>query len=214
MKILSTFFLLISFISLNCNATAQIPDAIAIKDIQYRLNTNPLDKYLAEIRWERPEYASISSANWRGYLASWKIDAGNMLLIDVTIEIYNEAEERHETKSILYELFPDSNSIKARWYSGALIIPHGEMTNYVHMGYGSSYESYIVIRIKDGVVVDYQDFAGSEFEKYKEKKFQAFKETLDFQKQLNELTTGEYDWSEEEALNFMQSFHAEYYLSL
>ncbi|EHR39369.1 hypothetical protein [Alishewanella jeotgali] len=214
MKAIIFVFLLTLFTSFNCSSTAQIPDYITIDDKEYRLHTNPLDKHLITIKWEMPENLSTSSANWRGYVASWKIDAGLMFLTDVTISIYHKDEKRRESKSIFHEIFPGRDSINAVWYSGSLVIPHGEMTHYVHMGYGSSYEYYIVIRISEGVVTDYQDFTAAEFDKYKEAKFQTFKETQEFQKQLEELTSGEYNWSEEDALFFLQNFHAEYYLSL
>jgi hypothetical protein len=207
--------ILISVISFGCFATAQIADAIEINDVKYRLNTNPLEKYLAEIKWEKPENASISSANWRGYLAAWKVEAGNLLLTDMTISVSSETEEYgYDNVSILKSVFPNKNEILAAWYSGALIVPYGEITNYVHMGYGSSYENYIVLRIKNGVVIEHLDFAASEFEKYKHRKFQTFKETKKFQDELKNLMGGKYNWTEEQALSFMQSFYAEYYLSL
>ena len=88
------------------------------------------------------------------------------------------------------------------------------MTNYVHMGYGSGYENYIVLRVNNGVVIEHLDLTSSEFETYKHRKFQTFRETEKFQEELKNLMGGEYNWSEDEALDFMQSFHAEYYLSL
>jgi hypothetical protein len=207
--------LLFSVISFGCFATAQIPDSIEINDVKYRLNTNPLEKYLTVIKWEKPENASVSSANWRGYLALWKIEAGNILLKDVTIRLSRKsAEDPRKTVSILNTLFPNKKEITASWYSGALIVPYGEMTNYVHMGYGSSYENYIVLRIKKGVVIEHLDLVAAEFETYKHRKFQTFKETKKFQEELENLMNGEYNWTEEQALDFMQSFHAEYYLSL
>ncbi|MBA6231991.1 MULTISPECIES: hypothetical protein [unclassified Colwellia] len=207
--------LLFSVISFGCLATAQIPDAIEISDVKYSLNTNPLEKYLTEVKWEKPENASISSANWRGYLAVWKVEAGNLLLTDMTISVPSETEKhRYDNVSILKSVFPNQKEILAAWYSGALIVPYGEMTNYVHMGYGSSYESYIVLRINNGVVIEHLVMVAAEFEKYKHRKFQTFKETKKFQDDLKNLMGGEYNWTEEQALSFMQSFHAEYYLSL
>ena len=215
MKFNIVVFLLLSFISFGCFATAQAPDAIEINDVKYRLNTNPLKKYLIKINWEIPERASISSANWRGYLASWKIKAGNLLLNDMTISVRSKTEEHsYDDVSILESIFPNKKEIIADWYSGALIVPRGKMTNYVHMGYGSSYEKYTVLRISQGVVKEHLDLVAAEFETYKKRKFQTFKETEKFQNELKNLTGGEYNWSEDEALDFMQSFYAEYYLSL
>ncbi|ESP91464.1 hypothetical protein PL2TA16_00263 [Pseudoalteromonas luteoviolacea 2ta16] len=82
------------------------------------------------------------------------------------------------------------------------------------MGYGSSYEEYIVIRVNKGTVVEFLNLSGEEFAKYKARKFQAFKGTSEFQQKLKNLIEEEHRWSEEDALYFMESFYAEYYLSL
>ena len=82
------------------------------------------------------------------------------------------------------------------------------------MGYGSIYENYIILLINNGVVIEHLDFPATEFETYKHRKFQEFKETEQFQEELKSLMNGEHNWQEDEALYFMQSFHAEYYLSL
>lgn len=215
MKFNVIVLLALSFISFGCFSTAQIPDKIEVNNVKYRLNTNPLDNYLNEIKWEAPEKASISSANWRGYLASWKVEAGNLLLTDMTISVASKTEEHHyDDVSILESIFPNKDKILADWYSGTLIVPYGEMTNYVHMGYGSSYEKYIVLRVVKGVVIEHLDLLAAEFETYKRRKFQTFKETKKFQEELKNLMGGEYNWSEDEALDFMQGFYAEYYLSL
>lgn len=207
--------LLFSVFSFDCFATAQIPDSIEINNVKYRLNTNPLEKYLAEKKWVKPENASISSANWRGYLASWKIEAGNMLLEDVTIRISEKySNEPRKTVSILNTLFPNKNWIIATWYSGALIVPYGEMTNYVHMGYGSSYEKYMILRVSKGVVIEHLNLVAAEFETYKRRKFQEFKESKKFKEDLEKLMSDQHNWTEDQALDFMQSYYAEYYLSL
>jgi hypothetical protein len=199
--------LILSFISFECFATAQTLDAIEINDVKYHLNTNLLKIYLTEVKWEIPVKASMSSANWRGYLASWKVEAGNLLLTDMTISVRSKTKEHScDDVSILKSIFPHKNKIVAYWYSGALIVPHGEMTNYVHMGYGSSYENYFILRISNGVVIEHLDLPAAEFEKYKHRKFQAFKATKKFQEKLKGLTGDEYNWSEGEALDFMQSF--------
>src|SRR5690554_3458312 len=121
-----------------CLATAQAPDIIVIENQEYFLNTNPLEPYLRTIDWKPPEDAAIWSSNWRGYIATWSIENNNLILVDVTIEIRDETSERKRI-SILKTLFPKDNNITANWFSGNLIIPTGEITTYVHMGYGSMY---------------------------------------------------------------------------
>lgn len=194
--------------------TAQQPDTIVIQNIELPLTTNPLDVLIEEKAWTPPENAAIWSSNWRGYIAQWTIEAGFLKLVDATYLLADEPIDKPKRQSIVSQLLPEQHDRVARWYSGALIVPDGEMINYVHMGYGSSYSHYQVLRVLNGVVIEHLSFTDEQFEKYRATKFQEFMETPEFASQLDELVNGEDAWSEEEALYFMQSFYAEYYLSL
>ncbi len=210
-RIIITLFLLL--FSLDCLATAQTPDTIVINDKKYHLLTNPLTSYLKKIDWEPPPQVAIWSSNWRGYLAKWEIEAGHLVLSDATIEIKLGGRER-KRQSILKTIFSENKQIIAKWYSGALIVPDGEKVNSVNMGYGTTYENYQILHVKNGVIVEHLKMSNNEFTKYKDKKFQAFRETDKFKKEFNNLTNGEYNWSKEEAIGFIQSYYAEHYLSL
>jgi hypothetical protein len=58
------------------------------------------------------------------------------------------------TLDSLFPGFPER--VFAHWYSGVLSIPQGAMTQYVHMGYLSTYERDLFIAVENGVVVDTQ----------------------------------------------------------
>ena len=58
--------------------------------------------------------------------------------------------ESEASKSVLKALFGDDASRVATWFTGHLIVPTGEIVNYVHMGYGSTYSSYIVVTVVPG----------------------------------------------------------------
>ena len=47
--------------------------------------------------------------------------------------------------------FPDR--VFAHWYSGTIRIPQGKQLEYVHMGYGSTYERDLFLDVERGVVV-------------------------------------------------------------
>lgn len=197
-------------------ATAQQSDVLIIADKELNLNTNPLEKQLETMEWKPPEEARIWSSNWRGYIATWKIENNQLYLKEVTIQVDDPDSDDdidQVSKSILKTLFPSKDKIFADWYSGALIAPDGEMTNYVHMGYGSTYERYQILRIKNGNVIEHLEMSQDEFTNYKNQKFKKFKETSKFKQEFNNLTNGEYNWPQDQAINFMQSFYAEYYLS-
>ncbi len=194
-------------------ATAQAPDTIILNGTQHSLNTNPLTSYLQKKEWTRPEEAVVSSANWRGYTAIWEIVDRKLTLKDVTIRVRSGKNDTVR-KSILRDLFPADEVVVATWYSGALIIPDGEMTQYVHMGYGSMYSHYQIARVKNGLVEEQLSLTEAEFRKYKQEKFQEFMKTSDYEKSRAELLKDGMDMSPEELNDFMMSFHAETYLAL
>ncbi|WP_209328390.1 hypothetical protein [Pseudoalteromonas sp. PA2MD11] len=195
-------------------STAQQPDTIIIDGVELPLNTNPLDDFIEKKGWQPPEEASIWSSNWRGYIAKWEVVAGHLTLIDASILLKGQPIDDPKRKTIVPELFPESHKLVADWYSGALIVPDGEMTEYVHMGYGSEYSHYQILRVNKGVVIEHLSFTAEQFEAYQNRKFQSFKESEKFRNEFDELVNGKDKWLEEDAIHFLKSFYAEYYLSL
>lgn len=56
------------------------------------------------------------------------------------------------TKNLDY-LFPEKEKVFAKWFSGEIRIPHGEMMKYVHQEYASLYEKELFLKIKKGIVI-------------------------------------------------------------
>lgn len=102
------------------------------------MNTNPLESLIADKGWEPPSEASRCTSNWREYLAHWEIQDDKLYLLEATIGVRRDQDE--ERRSILADLFAHTPPILADWYSGSLIIPDGKQVEYVHMGYGSTYD--------------------------------------------------------------------------
>lgn len=195
-------------------ATAQAPDIIRINGKEHALNTNPLSAQLEGMNWQPPTNFVTSTGNWRGHVATWEVRKKQLLLTDVTILVTGADSGEFVKQSILAELFPSSPSeVPATWYSGALVVPLGRMTNYVHMGYGSSYERYLVIRVNDGQVVEQLELSESEFGEYAERKFEEFSGTEEFRKSLESMRKEAGGMTEEQMIDFMRSFYAERYLS-
>jgi hypothetical protein len=149
--------------------TAQIPDVLEYHGQTYRLYTNPLDA-LQDGR--RPTFAYENSALWRGYVACWEILNDRLYLKDLHGRLCTRSAEQgarrancgthHGSGCIardvqLSDLFGQVDRIDgmifAEWFSGELKVPQGKMLEYVHMGYGSRYERYLIFDIVDGVVV-------------------------------------------------------------
>lgn len=137
-------------------ATGQEPDRIIFDGKQRELFSNPLEDYYANGK-RRPRFMieplTTSSGNWRGYVATWQIDDGKLYLTDITAWLCNGATVKSCKKVTLNQIFPgkvQGGKVFAAWYSDELRVPDGERLQYVHMGYGSTYERDIIFTIKNG----------------------------------------------------------------
>lgn len=61
----------------------------------------------------------------------------------------------------LNSLFNSDEKVFASWYSGIIRCPHGELLEYVHMGYESEYEYNLFIKIENGIIVSEDKFKNS-----------------------------------------------------
>ena len=126
------------------------------------LFTNPLDSWLKEKGNADRLKPYISpgrcTASWRGYSGRWEIRGDKLVLLGL-----NGSPCSQNPRVIpLSELFPGQpEPVVASWYSGSLTIPDGRQTQYVHMGYMSRYERYILLQIERGQVVSRRVVGGS-----------------------------------------------------
>jgi hypothetical protein len=52
------------------------------------------------------------------------------------------------------DLFPDhAKGVFAHWFSSEVRCPFGKMLDYVHMGYGSTFENDLYLTFKKGMLV-------------------------------------------------------------
>lgn len=194
------------------HATAQTPDAIRIDGKDYALNTNPLSQNPKMAKWKPPADASNSTANWRGYLAAWEIRDDQLLLNDVTIETYDESTEMYGQRTVAAD-FVSVVPATADWYTGALIIPEGELVDYVHMGYGSTYAQYRIYRIRQGRVLETLSLDQAEFEDYRDRKFAEFQQTGEYRAALAEAMADMGGMRREQVVDFLKQFYSEQYLA-
>lgn len=211
-----TLVLLCGFVPARSWATAQTPDILLLDGKEEKLYTSPLVAYLSAHPDALPKSEVVSSGNWRGYVASWAIDGERLVLSRITITVtaaQGEEATRFVAKDVTSAMFPKGTPVEAAWYSGALVIPRGEQVQYVHMGYASIYERYTILSIKAGRVTSRRDLRMTEFERYRDQKFQAFKKTKKYQTQLAKLRKEDGTWSTSEAESFLKAIYAEEYLS-
>jgi len=214
---LTVFAVLCLIASSSAWATAQEPDVLLLDGKEEALQTNPLSGYLAKHPNSLPESDVTSSGNWRGYIAKWAIQSNALMLVQVTMTTTESKPGSKDTqfvkRDVTSAIFPGAVPVEAAWYSGALIVPHGDEVEYVHMGYGSTYASYTILSIKAGKVTSRKDLNLRDFRKFRDEKFRVFQKTLEYRTRLNELTRKGEPWTTKTANDFLKSFYAEVYLS-
>jgi hypothetical protein len=197
------------------SATGQIGDVLTLDGKKYEIQTNPLRPWLEGNPEKIPESNVWSSDNWRGYIASWEIDKDRLLLRDIKVLVAEEGTG-HDTdyKSVISEVFPQSTPILAEWFTGHIIIPTGKLVKYVHMGYASTYDKYVVLRIESGNVTRRWTPDRAAFETFRNEQFAAFKKTSEYQKALVETMSGK-DRIEDPAVaeEFLRQYYSETYMS-
>lgn len=198
-------------LGLNVFATAQYPDKIIYNGKEYSLHSNPLEAYFEKNPNRRPKSGIMSTALWRGYVATFEVKDNQIFLKDIEIKYQDTTSKEsynYKWRSVKNEVFPDQKDIKIDWLTGLLVIPNGELVNYVHMGYGSTSKNYILLEIDKGDLKQEKKFKYKEYEKFKEKQFQAFKQTDEYKKIKADMQK---DGSSDEFVDsFLRSFVTEY----
>lgn len=194
---------LLACASAPASATAQQPDILFLDGKQEPIFTNPLEPFLARRPTLRPE--SPNTANWRGYVATFRIRDGALWLERVEVSRYLgkvDGEHKREIEDALPRFFPGKREVLADWYTGVLLIPRGKMIDYVHMGYGSTYERYVLLEIRAGKLAGRQDMTAGEFDTHRRRMFEAYKRTPAYRRQLADIAKSGMDAKQAERFLF------------
>lgn len=184
-------------------ATAQIPDRLIYEGITYYLHNNPLEVYFKKYPKKRPDADLSSTALWRGYIATFELINDQLFLKDIEIQVWSHQEGKEEwepnveLKSVLKEVFPNEDAIKIDWCTEVLILPYGKLKNYVHGGYASTYEHYVLLEMKEGQLTNKKQFDYKSLELFKAKQLILFKQSEAYQ-QLAQQWKRKYEYTEEE----------------
>jgi hypothetical protein len=199
------------------NATAQRSDNLRIDGKEYAIFTNPLEPYLRENPDKLPKSEVVSTNLWRGYVATWEVKNQALLLADVeilqSVSKPGESGFLTELKSVIGQMFPGEKEVMARWFSGNIIVPDGKLVQYVHMGYASTYEKYILLRVEKGAVTRQRKTDVEGFIKFRDAQFKAYKKTEEYRKALAE-TSKEGGMSQKENEEFLRQYYSERYMSM
>ncbi len=143
-------------------ATAQISDRIVIDGRTDPLFTEPLEDAFRTHKklWSNlMEHVSIGdcSASRRGYRAIWEVRENALFLAAVHVNPCGGGGKLLP----LEKLFPGTTGpIKATWFSGTLRVPQGQQIEYVHMGYESRYERYLLLEMVEGELMHRRFISG------------------------------------------------------
>lgn len=135
-------------------ATAQVPDQIIVDGERLMLFSEPLHELLGHFMEQGklgPNHQpGRCTASWRDYVATWELRGDQLFLVSIHLNPCGPAL----TDVSLARLFPGAAiPVAASWYTGNLVVPQGSRVNYVHMGYESQYERYLVIKVNAGRAV-------------------------------------------------------------
>lgn len=164
----------------NAFATAQLPDKIFYEGKKYNLDTNPMELYFHKFPEQRPTGGSISTGLWRGYVATFEVIDKTLMLKDIEIQIH--AKNKDGDYAVTWQsekanLVPKDKILQIDWFSGLLVLPYGKLVKSVNMGYGSTYEKYILLEIDNGKLTGERKLDYKQYEQYKDEQFQTFKKT-------------------------------------
>jgi len=93
----------------------------------------------------------LSTACWRRYVGMWEIRNQKLYLVGISGKYKLEA----------------TDPLFAEWFTGKLIIPRGEMLQYIHAGFASIYEEELHLGIDKGVVIN-TSIINNKFRKFDE----------------------------------------------
>ncbi|WP_445454389.1 hypothetical protein [Flavobacterium sp. 25HG05S-40] len=186
-------------------ATAQVPDYLITERDTIKLYSNPLEAYFRTNPLPDNLITTISSANWRGYIAYFKFKDGKLVVENIYKECFQERKEESDAYSLVSiykDVFGTIQNFPCDFYNGLLICPYGKQLHYVHMGYGSVYEYYRLFEIKSGIQIKSKDLLGDEFYKFKQDYFIYFKTTDEYKQKAEEYR----QMTNDIELNFVDSF--------
>ncbi|MDR1839880.1 MAG: hypothetical protein LBQ93_09910, partial [Treponema sp.] len=82
--------------------------------------------------------------------------------------------------NIIKDCLDGLDRMKVNWATGLLVLPYGELVEYIHLGYASIYEHYKLIEIERGNFVGEYYLNGNQYEKYRTADIELWKKTEEY----------------------------------
>ncbi|NOW45708.1 hypothetical protein FHW96_001863 [Novosphingobium sp. SG751A] len=127
--------------------TSQIPDAIYYLGRRCQLMATPLEAYF-ERGAARPELDCSYSALWRGYIATWRLEGGQLFLVHLRPGMADAP------RLTIVTLFAgQGRKVLASWFTGRLRIPAGRCLASLDGGFMSAHEHETLVDVLEGRVI-------------------------------------------------------------
>lgn len=131
--------------------TAQCSENLIYQGKELRLCAEPLRPFL-EFSASTVKFHADCTALWRGYIGTWSIEHDRLYLVALKGSVLTDNVLREVGLDALFPDYPDG--VFAHWFTGELRCPSGALLNYVHGGFGSTYEKDLFLRVQRGVVLE------------------------------------------------------------
>lgn len=106
------------------SSTFQVPEKMIFDGQDYHLSIFPLEEWLSDKpKLQDKHFSTFTTACWRGYLATWKIERNKLYLAELLSGDF-------KTQINLSDVFPNQETpVHANWFSGIIRIGKGELIN-------------------------------------------------------------------------------------
>lgn len=184
-KLLCVLSILIATVlfPLYVSATIQIPDKLINDGEIYYLHSYYLDDFFEKKPDRKPSFGFPSTNLWRGYVATFGIENNQLYLVDIEVKD-NNAEGPEVWRSILKEVFPDSDKVKADWFTGVLWAATDRKEK---RSFTAEYKYYSVFEIDCGNIIKEKNLNNRGYKKFKKQQFKAFEKTDEYKKSIEDL---------------------------
>lgn len=193
--ILFAVLLVVAF-SLQGYATQQIPDILIYQGKEYPVHAGFLEEYFKKFPERNPKDEEfVCSALGRGYKATYEVVSGKIYLKDIFTNVCFGAPI-----SQIKRVVPGGGRLWVDWVSQLVWSGYGENTEDSYgFAYLDAYAKYTFFEVDRGTVRDVRHFDNKTYRKFKEKQFQAFRKTAEYERGIREILARNPNMSREDA---------------
>ncbi|MBN1182182.1 MAG: hypothetical protein JXB49_07835 [Bacteroidales bacterium] len=131
--------------------TAQTLDTLVLNGEEVSIATEPFAQYLNKFK-KRPTFFPKDTGCSRGYYSTWEVKDEKLFLIGFEGRVVDWDKSIYCNVSV-NSFFPNQNEVFADWFTGEIRVPKGQLLDYVHSGYFSTYEIDLFLEFENGQLV-------------------------------------------------------------